>query len=181
MTKYYFTRHGESQANVDRIFAGAAESPLTEKGRADAQAEGERLAASGQWFDLIISSSLSRAKDTADIIASALNYSADGIVVEPLLVERSFGSLVGDSWDSVPDGDSDIFAEAGGESLLDLAERARLSLQKAQEASVGKHSVLIVGHGNWYQMAVAVLTGVQPTAFLEVHGLPNNTVVEFPL
>lgn len=181
MTKYYFTRHGESQANVDRTFAGAADSPLTEKGRAAAKAEGERLVATGQSFDLIISSPLSRAKDTADILAESLSYPLQEIAIEPLLTERSFGRLVGKPWDSLPDETSDIFAEEGGESIEVLARRVTDSLQVVRDISQAKTSVLIVGHGTWHQMAVALLSNKKPSAFLEVHGLPNNTVVEFPL
>ncbi len=181
MTKYYFTRHGESQANVDRIFAGAAESPLTETGRLGAQAEGERLAREGQVFDLILSSPLSRAVDTAKLIAAALEYPTENIVIEPLLHERDFGSLVGKSWDIVSDESSEMIVEAGGESVDQLAERVRLSLQNVRALADGKDSVLIVGHGTWYQMAVALLRGKEPTSFLEVHGIANNKVVELEL
>lgn len=181
MTHYFFTRHGESQANVDQVFAGAAESPLTPKGIADAAAEGRRLASLGTRYDLIICSALSRAAKTAELIAKEVGYPIEKIVIEPLLHERSFGSLVGKPWDSVPDETSPVFIEVGGESIDELAIRVRNSFRNIENLSADKESVLIVGHGTWYQMAVALLSGKQPSAFLEIHGIPNNTVVDLPL
>lgn len=180
-TRYFFTRHGESQANVDRIFAGAVESPLTENGRIAAQAEAERLAIEKVRYDLIISSPLSRAFDTACIIADALGYPRDNIVIEELLRERSFGNLVGKPWSSIADESSEAVTNAGGESAEELSRRVRTSLEKVGVHARGKERVLIVGHGTWYQMAMTLIEGKDSAAFLEAEGLPNNKVVPFPV
>jgi len=42
----YFIRHGQSQANADNVF-GSPETPLTEIGRQQAKAAGEKLKADG--------------------------------------------------------------------------------------------------------------------------------------
>ncbi len=179
--KYYFTRHGQSQANVDEIFAGDSESPLTAKGVYDAQAEGRRLAQEGATYDLIISSPLSRAIDTAAILARSIGYLEEDIVIEKLLLERSFGDLAGKPWSSVSDETSPAIVEMGGESIEELSLRVKRGLNKIVELSKGKVSVLVVGHGTWYQMAEALIEGRDEHTFLESANLPNNTVIELRL
>lgn len=180
MTEYYFTRHGESQANADEIFAGTIDSPLTEKGCDEARAEGKRLAREKQTYDLIISSPLSRAHETAAIIADAVGYAAEILTLE-LLTERSFGALAGKPWSSVENEASDLFVASGGESIIELSERVVKALDRIRELSRGKESVLIVGHGSWYQMADTLLHGKKAQSFLESTSIPNNKVVEFIL
>jgi len=177
MTKYYFTRHGESQANIDRVFAGVMDSPLTEKGRRSAEAEGRRLAEAGCTYDLIISSPLSRAVETAQIIAAETNCK-EPIIIESLLLERSFGDLAGRPWNSIIDETSDSIIKAGGESIDAMEKRVSLAIGKIQELSAGKKSVLLVGHGTWYQMAATILSGKAGETFLEADNLPNNQVVK---
>ncbi|HPR09147.1 histidine phosphatase family protein [Candidatus Saccharibacteria bacterium] len=182
MTRYYFTRHGESQANVDQIFAGSSmDSPLTEVGRMAAQEEGKRLKEVGLSFDLIVWSPLSRALETAKIIAQMTQYPQDKIGVEELLLERSFGTLAGKPWSIVEDESATMISAMGGESIDDIARRVRLALVRITQIAVGKHSILIVGHGSWYQMAESLLLGKDPSSFLEANSLPNNVVVPFPL
>ena len=64
---FYLVRHGESEANVARRFAGRTDSPMTERGREQAKAVAEALAKI--HFDRIVSSPLSRCRDTALVIA----------------------------------------------------------------------------------------------------------------
>ncbi|MBU6423779.1 MAG: phosphoglycerate mutase family protein, partial [Chloroflexi bacterium] len=66
-TTLYFVRHGESEANAARRYAGQADSPLTERGRQ--QAEAVAAALRGVRLDRVVSSDLSRARDTAAAIA----------------------------------------------------------------------------------------------------------------
>jgi len=69
----YLVRHGESQANVDVVFAGRhTNSPLTKKGREQAHTEGERLLSEGIVIDRIITSGAERAVHTAEILQQLL-------------------------------------------------------------------------------------------------------------
>ncbi len=70
-TRVILVRHGESTYNVERRIQGHCdESTLTEAGRSSAQQAG--VALSGVAFDAIYSSPLQRARDTAGLIAAAL-------------------------------------------------------------------------------------------------------------
>lgn len=180
-TQYFFTRHGQSQANVDEVFAGAAETPLTEKGQAGAASEAQRLLRLAVQYDLIISSTLSRARDTATIMANILGYPPLKIIYSELLVERDFGKLVGRPWSLIENEMSEAIVEAGGESIDALSQRVIEGVHKIIELSEGKSQVLIVGHGTWYQMAETLLQGRDRTAFVEANNLPNNMVVAIPI
>lgn len=183
MTKYYFTRHGESQANVDQVFAGWMDSPLTEKGKLEALEEARRLAAEGLRFDLIISSPLSRAYDTAKIIAESLGHPAKSIVIVDELKERNMGAYEGVPKNSLQDqpNNSDIMAEAGGETRAEFAARVEQSFGLVRAVSVNSVNVLIVSHAGWHKMAVTVLEHKDIEIFHTLPSPENNKVVEFKL
>lgn len=141
MKHLYFCRHGESQLNFEGKWAGSTETPLTETGKKQARAAGKEAKELG--IDYILCSPLSRAHDTAKIIAKEIGYKEHDIDVNSLVVERHFGSLEGQLWqpDLNMDGMSDI------ETFDSLLERAHLTLNhlKTVEADV----VLVVSHGSF--------------------------------
>ncbi len=66
MKKIYLIRHGESEGNVKGLYSGWLDTPLTDQGRGQAQQAAERL--KGIDFDRVISSDLSRTRETAQIV-----------------------------------------------------------------------------------------------------------------
>jgi probable phosphoglycerate mutase len=89
---FVFLRHGESIGNAQARWQGQSDYALTEKGRAQAQALAERWRSEDVKFDLIIASPLSRAKETAEIIASAVDAQLE---FDPILLERHIGEMEG--------------------------------------------------------------------------------------
>ena len=85
------TRHGECLANVEKRIVGHKESPLTEKGLAQAHETGKKL--KKIKIDTIVSSPLSRALLTAQIVAEYTK--PQNILVIPELKPQSFGVLEG--------------------------------------------------------------------------------------
>ena len=83
-------RHGETEWNSAGRFQGHLNSELNAEGRAQALALGERLAA--ERFDLLLSSDLGRALETASAIAMRTGHA---ILVEPRLRERRMGLFQG--------------------------------------------------------------------------------------
>ena len=68
----YILRHGDA---VDRATGGYArdeERPLTERGREEARLAGRALAALGVRLDLLLTSPLVRARETAELVAEAV-------------------------------------------------------------------------------------------------------------
>ena len=87
-----FLRHGESVGNAESRWQGQADFALTDKGREQAQALADRWHSEGMQFDHILASPLKRAKETADIIAGALNLPVE---TDPIWVERNIGEIAG--------------------------------------------------------------------------------------
>jgi len=69
---FYLVRHGESEDNVNNIATGWSSTPLTDTGRAQARRTGRYL--SDVVFEKFVSSDLTRAIQTANIINARLTY-----------------------------------------------------------------------------------------------------------
>src|SRR5690606_14158884 len=91
MRKLYFIRHGLSELNAQGLYAGHTETPLTEEGRLQAKQAGQ--GATGLGIDLIVSSPLERALETAQIVAHEIGYPEESIITDDRLIERHFGQL----------------------------------------------------------------------------------------
>lgn len=170
----YFVRHGESQANVDNIFAGPTYyAPLTENGRSQAAREAARLQERGIKFDTIIASPIERAKDTSIIIAEGIGFDVDKIKFDQRLVEYDMGALSGQSMMDV----SPI-----ERTSADGAENPELFKQRVTEvldqASKIPGNTLLVSHAGVGRMIEVIRTDTDPARFYELDGYPNAQVVE---
>ena len=118
MTQLWLIRHGETPLNVARVLQ-PANTPLSARGQAQAQALARRMA--GVGLAGILSSDLPRAAQTAQAMAAvtglAVSHSA-------LLHERNFGDLRGLAYDSLGfDPLSSDAAPPGGESKAQFGAR----------------------------------------------------------
>lgn len=86
-------RHGESEWNVLGKWQGRADTLLTDAGRSQARRAATSLLSSGIALDYIVASTLSRARETAEIIASTLNMPAP--IVDERLIETDVGPWEG--------------------------------------------------------------------------------------
>jgi broad specificity phosphatase PhoE len=160
---FVFLRHGESIGNAQARWQGQSDYPLTEKGRAQALALAERWKSEGATFDLIIASPLGRAKETAEIIASAL-----GVPVEydPILLERHIGEMEGLTADEVRKRPQPPYVtpydSIGGEGEGDWALflRAGQALHMLLRRPAG--SYLIVSHGGLLNQLMNAIIGIAP-------------------
>lgn len=151
----YITRHGESQWNVEKKVQGVTDTPLTENGIKQAHELAEKIKSSGIKIDEILFSPLSRAADTAKIIAEKNNIS---LTLEPRLIEQNFGEYEGHEWLKHPG----VFHEAkkqfaydykGGESMLRLGQRIYNLLDELKIRSEKENKTfLLVTHGGIARM-----------------------------
>ena len=141
MKHLYFVRHGLTEANVNGIWSGTMETPLTAEGKAQAKLAGQH--AKSLHIDHIIASSLGRARDTAAIIAREIGYPAKDIELNSLLIERHFGQMEGQPWQM--DADTDGFIDV--ETRESVLERARLALEHLE--TIEADAVLVVSHGTF--------------------------------
>lgn len=149
MKHLYFIRHGMSEFNKAYVWAGSSDTPLTPEGHEQAKEAGRKAREQGLVFDVVISSPLSRAHETAKHVAKALDYPHKNIVIHNGIVERNFGKLEGRkdllaSTKYVLD-ESAIDTYDGVESMEQLQKRADDFL--AHLRTLPHDSILVVGHG----------------------------------
>jgi broad specificity phosphatase PhoE len=140
-------RHGQTNWNIDFRLQGVTDIPLNETGIAQAKTAGAviaDLAQQGEVWDLLLSSPLSRARDTAVMVGEAI--ALEGVTIEELLLERSFGIAEGLSHEEWKAQFADTNHVPGGESLEALEARAWVLLQHLLDRHQGKR-VLTVSHG----------------------------------
>lgn len=88
-------RHGQSTANAQGIWQGQLDYPLSHLGRSQARYAGDALL--NEEIDSFYASPLSRAFETAEIVARASGFTGD-IVAVPGLTERGGGLFEGNTW-----------------------------------------------------------------------------------
>ena len=174
-TTFYFVRHGESEGNAARVFTGQTDSPLTERGRQQAASVADELA--NVKFDRIVSSDLSRTRDTAEVIATR-----HGIPVEvmPELREIDVGERTGKAFDettALPGWNEDGFvAWPGGETLEEVLARTLGAIDRLTRENPGK-TILVVGHGGVNRILLSHFLGILPKLDRTPGGNTNISVV----
>jgi broad specificity phosphatase PhoE len=138
---FYFVRHGETDWNAERRLQGQLDIPLNDVGRRQSAQcgsmlhgliAGHRKAPADFAF---ISSPLSRARETMEILRGGLGLPREGYVIEPRLAELSFGRWEGltyaEVWAldgsalAVRERDKWNFTTPEGESYAELLARVR--------------------------------------------------------
>lgn len=169
-------RHAHTQYNAERRYAGSIDIPLSEVGVRDAQAAAQKLVEIK--FDMVITSKLKRAMQTAEILIG----DTAPIIHNELCNERNFGIMEGLTWEDVQSlqppvlmitvgNDLHTVNPKGGEPFEDVWERARRFHQLLFQAYAGAN-ILVVSHGVFLQMFHGVLRGLTCIESLAIY--PSN-------
>jgi ribonuclease H / adenosylcobalamin/alpha-ribazole phosphatase len=143
-------RHGQTALSVERRFAGRGDIPLTDVGLEQAAAAAARLARRGN-IDLVLTSPLLRARQTASAVADAAGVP---LAEDDDLAETDFGSWEGLSFAEVmarwPDEMAAWMADAdaappGGESFAAVGARVDAALDRLLAAHQSQ-TVVVVSH-----------------------------------
>ncbi|MCD7726961.1 MAG: histidine phosphatase family protein [Ruminococcus sp.] len=144
--KLIFARHGQTDYNVAQRVCGASPAMLTDEGKHQAKELGVRLKEKG--IDIIVSSPLQRAIDTATLANETLNRE---IVIDEHFTEWNYGNYEGVDFLGVYDEFQAAKLEfgkrlGGGESVMELAHRVFSGIDGLKERYPDK-TVLVVCHG----------------------------------
>jgi broad specificity phosphatase PhoE len=142
MTELSLVRHGETDWNAARRIQGRTDIPLNEAGRAQARGVAELLARRN--WDAVYASPLSRAHETAAIIARHLGL--DGVTDVAELVERDDGDAEGMSFEQIEALYPEGVRAPGQESRAEVAARVVPALLALAERHPGQR-LIIVSHG----------------------------------
>jgi len=163
-SRLYLIRHGETNWNKERRFQGKTDIPLNEQGIIQAEALSQRL--NGLHFDACYTSDLSRARDTATIIAKPHCLSLQECAA---LREMDFGLWEGltstqinenyavelKSWRANPMS----VRPPEGETLCEVTERS-MDAVKEIISTYPDGQVLLISHGGIIRSIVAAVLGM---------------------
>ena len=154
--KIYMIRHGETDWNKERKLQGQVDIPLNAFGRYLAEQTAPAL--KDIPFDVVYTSPLSRAKETAEIV---LQHRKIPVIEESRIMEMGFGPYEGlccrrdEGW-NIPDSDFRYFFDApekyqppeGGESFQQISARLNEFLKELlSNESLQDKTVLLSTHG----------------------------------
>ncbi|MFT4283770.1 MAG: histidine phosphatase family protein [Protaetiibacter sp.] len=142
MTELYLVRHGETDWNAARRIQGRTDIPLNDAGRAQARQAAELLGR--RRWDAVYASPLSRAHETAAIIADRLGVG--GVTDVDALVERDYGAAEGMSFEQIEALYPEGVRAPGQETRAEVAARVVPALLALAERHPGERLV-VVSHG----------------------------------
>jgi broad specificity phosphatase PhoE len=165
----YFLRHGQSQANINGLFAGQKEnSPLTDLGKQQAQAAGEALQNAN--IGKIVSSPLKRTQETAAIVAKSLGIT--NITTDDRLMEYDMGELTGTPNKAVSS--RELISAKGAENPDAFQHRVVAALREYSQAD---EAILLVSHAGVGRVIEASKQGVEAGSFYDIPSYPNAQAV----
>lgn len=173
-TRFIVVRHGETEWNVQARVQGQMDSPLTAAGLAQAEAVAGRLAR--ETFDVLVSSDLGRARQTAERIAARCGLP---VALNERLRERNFGVGEGLTYEEIDRRYPQVFSRVReidpdavipeGESRRQFHERVRDAFAALAREHQGRR-VAVVSHG-----------GVLTSLYRIVHDIPVGTPHRIPI
>lgn len=175
ITTICLIRHGQTDWNKQGLVQGTTNNQLNEIGIKQANDAADFLLENDPTWDVILSSPLSRAVETAVIIAKKLNLSQK-IKTDPIFMERQFGTAEGKVLDKTMY--QEIFREKveGLESLHDLQQRGLYALLAVAKTYPGK-KIIITTHS---QFIKGVLSALDPTFDFTMY-LKNSSLNYFAI
>lgn len=173
--KLYVVRHCSTVCSEEKIYCGSSDIPLSPRGKEEAKLLTEKAKAYN--FDLVISSPLLRAKETARAVVGERDLP---IFFDDRLIERDFGTFEGTSVEA-PEGKVYRYSFAlqypRGESNLQVAARVYAFLGEVREKYAGKN-IFIVSHGSACRIIRSYFKQMTDEEFY-AYSQPNGTIEEY--
>jgi probable phosphoglycerate mutase len=168
-----YVRHGQTDWNAELRFQGQQDIPLNNKGRAQARANGERLAAylsDPDRFEFV-TSPLWRTRETMEIIRTAMGLEPSSYRIDERLIEASYGELEGTTLGEFKAADPAghrrrkknrwLYCPPGGESHEMVHRRITPWLESITRDTV------VIGHGVVGRVLRYQMLGLDPDASAE--------------
>ncbi|MDO4916904.1 MAG: histidine phosphatase family protein [Rothia sp. (in: high G+C Gram-positive bacteria)] len=165
-------RHGQTDWNKQHLMQGTSDIPLNDLGRQQAHETGNKLREQGLSFDVLVSSPLSRAFETAQIIGEELGLSVSRTYDD--LIERAYGEAEGLDIPAEERKEPDAYYD-GVESERALYVRGVKILREITHDYPGQR-VLAVSHGSLIRRVLSAAHGKEWAT-----AVPNAEALDIPL
>jgi broad specificity phosphatase PhoE len=182
ITRILTIRHGQTVYNLEKRYAGSIDIPLNEKGIEDAENASIKL--KDYDFDIVITSNLKRAIQTAELLIAGRNIH---IIQNKLCNERNYGKMQGLNYIEVEEikprilylklnNDFHSLNPPHGETFPALRRRAKLFSQFIFQNYTGSNT-LVVSSSAFMQQLHGIFRGTNCMESLrnEIHNLECTT------
>lgn len=179
--RLFLIRHGQTELNKKHVIQGRVDSQLTDLGLK--QAKEAARSAGDLKIDILISSDLGRAQETAEIIGKEIGLPL--LKTTSALRERDFGSIDGKSFDEAAaiypkyvnqKGVLNLYNEFPGAELIDDFYSRIVSGVKDLMDEYNNKNVMLVAHAGVLRMMYAYAHNIGPHKVWEIYD-PNNCEV----
>ena len=175
MKNILLIRHGQSEWNKLNLFTGFKNIELSDQGIEEADKAGQNFKNLNIKFDIVFTSELKRAQETAKIILKNLdqwdNLCGEGkIITDIKLNERDYGDLTGLNKKETADkfGEEQVHKwrrgysdqPPNGESLEDVVRRVETYFEESINPAIqsaDNNNILIAAHGNSLRALLIVM------------------------
>lgn len=148
-----FVRHGQTTANVEKLFCGAADVLLTEKGIEQSNLLGESL--SGEVYDVLLSGCTKRVKNTAENVLKHLKTKPSVIIFDENIKEINFGEFESKNYKELKDHKCweeymqnwQDFTFPGGDNTKEFFERCGAFIKRIKEEYRSKNIIIFASKG----------------------------------
>jgi broad specificity phosphatase PhoE len=183
MLSLHMIRHGQTEFSRENLFCGTIDPPLTDAGRAMAEAIGAALGAM-KW-EAIYTSTLQRTIATAEPLARRAGVAIERVAA---LGEIAYGEWEGKSHDEASERFPDAFRRwledpagrgtPGGETAFQVAARALPVVDQIRDRHPSGN-VLVVSHKATIRIVVCALLGLDVRAYRDRIGQPVGALTVF--
>ena len=174
-TRLVLLRHGQTPHTIEFRFAGRTDTPLNDTGLAQAAAAARRVARFAP--SVIISSPLTRTRQTARAVTDELGLDPAVVVVDDGFIENDFGD-----WESLTSAEIAVkwpeefgawqrdqtVRPPGGESFSEVGARVRQARDRMLRSYPG-HTIVVVSHVVPIKSLLRFALGAGPETFRAVH------------
>ena len=199
MKNILLIRHGQSEWNKLNLFTGFKNIELSEQGILEANKAGQNFKNLNIKFDIVFTSELKRAQETAKIILKNLDqwdhlYEEGKIITDINLNERDYGDLTGLNKKETADkfGEEQVHKwrrgysdqPPNGESLEDVVRRVKIYFEESINPAIqsaDNNNILIAAHGNSLRALLIVMNIYDSSNINSVElstGVPIHVILE---
>ena len=199
MKNILLIRHGQSEWNKLNLFTGFKNIELSEQGIDEANKAGQNFKNLNIKFDIVFTSELKRAQETAKIILKNLDqwdylYEEGKIITDINLNERDYGDLTGLNKKETADkfGEEQVHKwrrgysdqPPNGESLEDVVRRVKIYFEDSINPAIqsaDNNNILIAAHGNSLRALLIVMNIYDSSNINSVElstGVPIHVILE---
>ena len=199
MKNILLIRHGQSEWNKLNLFTGFKNIELSDQGIEEADKAGQNFKNLNIKFDIVFTSKLKRAQETAKIILKNLDqwdhlYGEGKIITDINLNERDYGDLTGLNKKETANkfGEEQVHKwrrgysdqPPNGESLEDVVRRVKIYFEESINPAIqsaDNNNILIAAHGNSLRALLIVMNIYDSSNINSVElstGVPIHVILE---